>query len=518
MNISAHKPARNRKRGSINRRKKEFLIPQKCFAPISNTMAPLEPVSTDQIEAIHLASLEIIQRLGIKVLSSSARDHLKKEGCTVNDNEKIVKMDPVFVEKMIAKAPTEFFLTPRNTERRIKIGGNSINFGLVSGPPNIHDCINGRRSGTLDDFKNLIKLGQSFNAIHFMGNQAVATTDLPANTRHLDCLRATIKLSDKVTSSMSIGSGRVRDAAQMLAIGRGISIEEMRHSPTALTNINVNSPRVLDKEMSDAAMALAEIGQAVIVTPFTLMGAMTPVTFAAAIAQQNAEALFTIALIQSKYPLAPVVYGGFTSNVDMKSGAPAFGTPENSKANLVGGQLARRYNLPYRTSACNASNTVDAQSVHETQMSLWGSVMGWGNMVYHSAGWLEGGLVASFEKLIVDIDMIQSMMKLLEPVRFNDAEFGIDAMEEVGPGGHFFGSPHTLERYKNAFHEPITSDWQNNENWLSSGGLTSMERATGVWQDVLKHFEPPAIDPAILEELDDYVAKRKEEIGNSEPK
>jgi trimethylamine--corrinoid protein Co-methyltransferase len=262
---------------------------------------------------------------------------------------------------------------------------------------------------------------------------------------------------------------------------------------------------------------LAEYGQATIITPFTLMGAMTPVTFAAALAQQNAEALFTIALVQSKFPGAPVVYGGFTSNVDMRSGAPAFGTPENSRANMAGGQLARYYTLPYRTSACNASNAVDGQAAYETQMALWGAVTGHGNLIYHAAGWLEGGLVASFEKLIMDIEMIQMMISLMQTPRFDEDEFGLDAMEDVGVGGHFFGTEHTLSRYKTAFYEPMLSDWQNYENWQLAGGLTATERATAHWQEVVENFEAPPLDPAIKEELEDYVAKRKTAIGDGEP-
>ena len=487
------------------------------FRSIRNSWMVLEPLSADQVEAVHAQSLKIISELGVKVLGETARQQLRGAGCMVDDGSGIVRMDPAFVEGMVAKAPPSFTLTPRNPGRALEIGGDVVNFGLVSGPPNSHDRIRGRRPGNFADYKELTSLAQSFNSIHFLGNQTLATTDLPANTRHLDCMQANILLTDKVTSTMSIGRGRVRDAARMLAIGRGVTLEGLRDSPTAFTNINVNSPRVLDQEMSDAALALAELGQAVIVTPFTLMGAMTPVAFAAALAQQNAEALFTIALVQSQFPGAPVVYGGFTSNVDMKSGAPAFGTPENSLANMAGGQLARRYRLPYRSSACNASNTVDTQAAHETQMALWGAVTGLGNFIYHGAGWLEGGLVASFEKLVIDVEMLQMMASLVDVPPINDAEFGLEAMREVGPGGHFFGSPHTLERYKTAFYSPLASDWQNNENWEAAGGLTATERATEIWQEVLRAYEAPPIDGAIREELAAYVATRKEEIGSGEP-
>ncbi|MCE2518059.1 MAG: trimethylamine methyltransferase family protein [Alphaproteobacteria bacterium] len=490
-------------------------LPQLPYQQVRSSFAPVAPLSEDQLQAIHRQSLKIIAELGVKVLCPDLRRALKAKGCTIRDE--IVCMDPGFVEDMVAKAPSSFTLTPRYPDHAIAVGGNVMNFGLVSGPPSVHDTINGRRSGNFADFKNLIRLGQSLNCIHFMGNQACATNDLAVNTRHLDSLLATLTLSDKITSTMSIGAGRVRDAAQMLAIARGLTLDELKSSPTAMTNINVNSPRVLDKEMSSAALELASLGQAVIITPFTLMGAMTPVTFAAALSQQNAEALFTIAVVQSMHPGAPVVYGGFTSNVDMKSGAPAFGTPENSRANMAGGQLARHYGVPYRTSACNASNCVDGQAAYETQMALWGAVMGQGNMIYHGAGWLEGGLVASFEKVIMDAEMLQMMISLTSAQNFDDGDFGFEAMDEVGTGGHFFGCDHTMSRYKSAFYAPILSDWSNNESWLEQGGKTATERAAVIWQEMLRTYREPALDPAIAEQLNAFVIRRKLELGANEP-
>jgi trimethylamine--corrinoid protein Co-methyltransferase len=269
--------------------------------------------------------------------------------------------------------------------------------------------------------------------------------------------------------------------------------------------------------MAASAIAMAEMGQAVVVTPFTLMGAMTPVTLAAALTQQNAEALFGIALTQLVRPGAPVVYGGFTSNVDMKTGAPAFGTPENSRANMAGGQLARFYNLPYRTSACSASNAADAQAVWETQMALWGAVTGHGNLVYHAAGWGEGGLVADFEKLVIDCEMLQAMAEMLRPVSFDAADFGFAAHDEVAPGGHFFGTGHTMERYQDAFYAPFLSDWSNHENWCDAGSKTATTRAMAVWPQILNAYTPPPMDAGRIEEMQAYIARRKEQIGSDAP-
>ena len=260
-------------------------------------------------------------------------------------------------------------------------------------------------------------------------------------------------------------------------------------------------------------MEMSARGQAIIMTPFTLAGAMAPVTLAGALAQQNAEALAGIAFTQIVKPGAPVVYGGFTSNVDMKSGAPAFGTPEYMKSAMVGGQLARRYRLPYRTSNTCAANTVDAQAAYESVFSLWGAVMGGGNFILHSAGWMEGGLTASFEKTIVDVDLLQMIANFLEPLEVSADTLALDAMREVGPGGHYFGAAHTQARFKTAFYAPLISDWRNFESWREAGSPTAMEKANRLWKEALARYERPAMDQAAEAALDDFVARRKSEGG-----
>lgn len=491
-------------------------LAQRPFQPPQTPFAPLEPLSADQLESVHHASLRLLSDFGIEVMSRKARQLFVEMGADVDEDKELVRMDPDLVMGLIATAPAQFTLTPRDPAHRLTIGGNHLHFGMVSGAPNVHDEISGRRAGNLQDYTNFIKLGQSFNAIHFFGNQTLAPNDLPVNTRHLTTNLINLIYSSKVFLSMSIGAERVEDTAQMLAIARDMPIEELADSPSCMTNISVNSPRKLDQEMSDAAIRLAELGQAVVVTPFTLMGAMTPVTLPAALAQQNAEALLVIALLQYVRPGTPVVYGGFTSNVDMKTGAPAFGTPENAVANMAGGQLARFYNLPYRTSACSASNAVDAQAVWETQMALWGAVTGHGHLIYHAAGWGEGGLVASYEKLVVDCEMLQSMSALLQPLQFTEDDFGFDAHAETPPGGHFFGAEHTLTRYRDAFYQPFLSDWQNNESWVQAGSLTATQRATSIWQQMLADYEAPPLSADRKEALEAYVARRIEEIGQKE--
>ena len=505
--------SRRRKRGGD---KAVTKLPQLERSQLRNRFAPIAALDEEQLELIHDASLDILEDLGIEVLGDEALALFRSAGADISDDG-VVRLDRALVLETIAHAPSDFTLTPRNPDNAIACGGNAINFGLVSGPPNVHDAINGRRAGNIKDYADIIRLGQSFNVIDFFGNQAIAPTDLPVNTRHLDTALANLTLADKVFFATGIGAGRSRDAIEMCAIARGLSLEDMLDHPTVLTNININSPRKLDDSMAYGAMQMAQLGQAVAVTPFTLMGAMTPATMAGALAQQNAEALLGVVLLQLTRRGAPTVYGGFTSNVDMRSGSPAFGTPENALANICGGQLARRYGLPYRTSACNASNTADAQATWETQMALWGAVTGHGNFIYHAAGWLEGGLLASFEKIVIDCEMLQQMHRFLAPLTITREEIGIEAMREVGPGGHFFGCDHTMERFRDAFYQPFLSDWQNHENWQLAGAKDATQRATEVWQRVLREYEAPPIDEGIREALESFVAHRREALGTQEP-
>ncbi len=501
--VENRRPRRGRKRGRVAK-----ILPQPPLRQLRNRFAAVEPLDAEQLEMIHEASLQLLEQCGVEVLGERALALFRKAGADVDPDGKVC-LDRELVMRCLGTVPGAFNLHARSPARDIRVGDDQINFGLVSGAPHVHDNIQGRRSGNFADYQTLIKLGQHFNVISFFGNQALAPTDLPVDTRHLDTACANLTLSDKVFMATGIGAGRALDAAKMCAIALGIGFDDIAARPIVATNININSPRKLDDAMAYGAMQMAALGQAVVVTPFTLMGAMTPATLAGALVQQNAEALFGVCLTQLVRPGAPVVYGGFTSNVDMRSGAPAFGTPENSLANMAGGQLARKYNLPYRSSACSASNAVDAQATYETQMALWGAVMGHGNLIYHAAGWMEGGLVASFEKLIVDVEMLQGMGALLQPLKIDREEIGLTAIEEVGPGGHFFGSAHTLARYKTAFHEPMLSDWQNQESWQLAGAKDAQARATERWQMALAEYEPPPQDPARREALQAYVEKRK---------
>jgi trimethylamine--corrinoid protein Co-methyltransferase len=383
-----------------------------------------------------------------------------------------------------------------------------MGFGTVGSPPSCHDMHGGRRTGNRADFQKFLKLAQYFNCIDFLAGYPVEPVDVHASVRHLLALQDAVTLSDKPFVCYSLGRERVLDAINIARIVSGLSEEEFSEKPYLTSIVNTNSPLKLDGNMLMGMMELSARNQVICVTPFTLAGAMAPVTVAGAVVEQNAEALAGIAFTQLVRKGAPVIYGGFTSNVDMKSGAPAFGTPEYMKATMMGGQMARRYNLPYRTSNTNAANTLDAQAAYESVFSLWGVTMGGGNFIMHGAGWMEGGLVASFEKFVLDCDLIQMVKSFMQPVEINDDALGVEAIREVGPGGHFFGAQHTLARYSNAFYEPIISDWRNNQQWQAAGRPDAFQRANHVYkQALLNYVEPPMAD-AIREELNDFVERR----------
>ena len=512
----ARSPARRGRRGSLRARRAERAgsgIEQQPWRNLRNPWPPTEIVSTDELEAIHDASMTILEEIGMDFLLPEAREILGRAGADVESGSERVRFDRAMIAGLVAKAPAEFTLHARNPARNVHIGGNSVVFCPISSPPNASDIEGGRRVGNRTDFRNFLRLTQFFNILHVNAGYPVEPQDIHASVRHLECIRDVITLTDKVGFTYSLGRERVMDGFEMNRIGRGIPAEQFRNEASLFTVINASSPLRLDHPMLTGIIEFARYGQMTVITPFTLAGAMAPVTLAGALAQQNAEALAGIALSQAVRPGAPVVYGGFTSNVDMKSGAPAFGTPEYMKAAIVGGQLARRYDLPYRTSSTNASNCVDAQAAWESVFSLWGAITGGVNFLKHGAGWLEGGLVASFEKMIIDVDLLQMVAEFLRPLDVNDDTLALDAVREVGPGGHFFGCAHTQARYDSAFYPPIVSDWRNFETWQEAGAETATQRANGIYRQALDEYEAPPLDPAVREELDAFVERRIAEGG-----
>ena len=501
------------RRQSARTRRAAAGIQQLPWRQVRNPYRPFEILSDEHIEAIHNASMRILEEIGMDFMHPEALEILAAAGAEVEPGSERVRMDRGLVEEAVAKAPEQFTLHARNPDHNLAVGGNAINFTSVASAPNVSDLDGGRRPGNFEDYCNLLRLGQALNIVHLFGGYPVEPVDLPPATRHLDCLQAFVTLSDKVFHGYSLGRVRILDALEVTRIARGIDAAQMAREPSLFTIVNTSSPLRLDGPMIEGVIEMARRNQLVVITPFTLSGAMSPATIAGALAQQNAEALAAIAFAQIVNPGAPVAYGGFTSNVDMKSGAPAFGTPEYARAALAGGQLARRYKLPYRSSNANASNTMDAQAAYESEMSIWAAVLGHADIVMHGAGWLEGGLCASFEKMVLDAELLQMMASFLEPLVVDEDSLGLAAIEDVGPGGHFFGTEHTLARYETAFYSPILSDWRNFESWEEAGSPRTPERANRLYKQILAEYEAPALDAAIAEELAAFVERRKEEGG-----
>ncbi len=494
-------------------RKSHRIIQQMPFQQPVNLDVPTAPLSHEGIDAIHKAVVHILKDIGIEFLNPEACAVLAQAGCKVQGTN--VRMDEDFLMEMLGHAPERFTITPRNPNRALMIGGPYMAFGNVSSPPNAWDLHRGKRPGDFATYQEFIKLTQYFNCIHFTGGYPVEPLDLHVSTRHLDCFLSKLTLTDKVVTAYSLGKERVEDAMEMVRIAAAINDEEFEATPRLYTNINSVSPLKHDYPMLEGAMIHARRNQATVVTPFTLAGAMAPVTMSGAVALSLAEALSAVALLQYIRPGCPVAIGTFTSNVDMKSGAPAFGTPEYIRATQMTGQMVRFYKLPLRSSGVCAANVPDAQAMWETTASLWAAVQSGTNMVYHAAGWLEGGLIASPEKFVMDCEVLQQIQRYMDPklCAVTDEDIAIDAIKEVGPNGHYFGAQHTQDRYQTSFYQPFLSDWRNFEAWHLAGGVWTAERAHKIYKDILGAFEAPPMDPAVREELESFVTKRKNEGG-----
>lgn len=473
---------------------------------------PLEVLSADHVEAIVEAALTILETKGFRFLHEEAREYLRRAGADVDEAEDMVRFDRAMVMERMATAPSEFPLRARNPAKNLVIGGDHVVFSSVGGPAFVSDLDKGRRPGRYEELCDYLRVIQGLNVIHQEGGGAFEAMDLPPESRHLDLYFAQLTLLDKNAQAYALGRERTRDCLEMTAIALGIDTAELEHEPAVLAIINTNSPMQLDIPMAEATIELARSLQVNCITPFTLSGSMSPATLAGTLAQQTAEVLAVATLAQVVRPGAPVMYGAFASNVDMQSGAPALGTPEYAKMACASGQIARRLGIPFRSSNTTSSNCVDAQAAYESQMSLWGASMGHAHLVNHAAGWLEGGLTASFEKLIVDAEMLQMLVEWMKPIAVDDDELALDAIAEVPPGGHHFGTAHTLARYEKAFYSPLVSDRRNFESWQEAGSRDAAARANALWKKLIAEYTKPPIDPATEEALAAYVARRKEEI------
>jgi trimethylamine---corrinoid protein Co-methyltransferase len=395
----------------------------------------------------------------------------------------------------------------------VHIGGDHMVFASVYGPPFVREG-DTRRDATMADFENFVKLSQSFPELDSPGGTIVEPNDTPLDSRHLDMVYALQTLSDKPYMG-SVTSGP--NAADTIAMGEILfgGAEAIERTPASVSLINVNSPLRFDDRMLAALHEYVKANQAVIVTPFLLMGAMSPVSIPATLVQQMAEALAGIALTQLIRPGAPVIFGSFLSNTDMQSGSPSFGTPESAIGLLCTGQIARRFGLPFRSGGgLNASQTTDAQAAYEALMTLLPTFLAGTNYVMHSAGWLEGGLVSCYEKFIVDIELLRMLRHEFTPLEIDEESLAFGAHEEVGAGGHFLGAMHTLERFRECFYRPLLSSTENFDRWQRNGGRDAAERASEIWRKTLEEYEQPPIDDAVDAQLREYVTRRRAELGD----
>jgi trimethylamine--corrinoid protein Co-methyltransferase len=386
-------------------------------------------------------------------------------------------------------------------------------FGAVYGPPFVREG-DVRRDATMEDFRNFSKLAQSFDALDSAGGVVCEPNDTPLDSRHLDMTYALQTLTDKIYMGNVVSGPNAIDTIAMGSIlfgGRDV-IEE---KPVSISLINCNSPLRWDDRMLDAQFEYSAANQPVVLTPFILLGAMSPVTIPAALVQQIAEALTGIALSQLIRPGCPVIFGSFMSNIDMQSGSPSFGTPESAIGLFCTGQIARHFGLPFRSGGgLTSSQVADAQAGYEAAMTMIPTFLAGTNWVMHSAGWLEGGLVAGFEKFIVDIELLQMLKVEFTPLEIDESTLAFDAHQEVGHGGHFLGAMHTMERFRTCFYRPLLSSSANYERWMRTGGDDTSARATKIYKATLEAYEPPPLDDAIRAELEEYVTRRRAELGD----
>ncbi len=455
----------------------------------------------------------MLENIGFAFRGDPEAIHLWQEAGVKVVGDKIFA-DAKWVREQCAMAPGEFTQLARNPSRSVTIGGTNQVFAPIYGAPFVRDLEGGRRYATFTDFEKLLKLTYMHPNLHHSGLVIAEPTDIPVSSRHLDMVYAHMTLNDKPHLGAITEKSRAQDSVDMAEILHGK--ETMDNNVVIMANVNTNSPLLIDRVVTEAIQVYSSRGQAMVVTPFILTGAMGPVSTVAAVAQAMAEVMICCTFGQLVRPGAPFVMGNFLSSMSLKSGAPTFGMPEPVLSNYVIGQLARRIGLPLRCGgSLTASKIEDAQAAYESTDSMHSTVLAGSNYTLHAAGWLEGGLTTGFEKLVMDADRLGSYQKVMAGLDLSDDQFARDAYREVEPGGHFLGCAHTLRHYQTAFYDAELSDSDNVETWEENGGQDMRKRAFDKWNRMLANYETPPIDPATREALDDYVARRKEEIPDA---
>jgi len=476
-----------------------------------NSMPRYEILSPDAVNVLDKGWRRIVSEIGVQFAKPAAVELFRRAGQVVDGD--VVRLDPEFVLEQVAKAPREFDVQARNPANSVHIGGDHMVFGGVYGSPFVREG-DVRREATMDDFRRLSMLAQAFPELDSAGGVICEPNDLPLDSRHLDMIYALQTLNDKIYMGNVVSGPNAADTIRMTEILFG-GRESVEQTPATISLINCNSPLRWDDRMLDAQFEYNQANQPVVLTPFLLMGAMSPVSIPSALAQQLAEALSGIALAQLIRPGCPVIFGSFLSNIDMQSGSPSFGTPESAIGLVCTGQLARHFGLPFRTGGgLSSSQTPDAQAGYEALMTLLPTFLAGANWVMHAAGWLEGGLVSCYEKFVIDVELLRMLRVQFTPLEIDEASLAFDAHLEVGHGGHFLGAQHTMQRFRECFYRPLLSSTANFERWIRGGAKDAAARASDICKKKLQDYEQPAIDDTVRAELADFVARRRAELGD----
>ena len=477
----------------------------------TNTLPRYDLLSQEQVQQIHDHAMQILEEIGIDFLHPRSLDIFRQRGLKIEEQR--VRFPRGFIEEQIKQVPASFEVQARNPKHSVTIGGNHMVNAPVYGPPFITDLDRGRRGATIEDFTNFDKMAQATPQIHCAGGTIVEPEDLPLETRHLDMVYSHLRWTDKPFMGSVISEQNARDSIEMASIVFG-GRQQIEATPALLALVNVNSPLRYDDRMLGALMEYASAGQPVVVTPFLMAGAMSPMGLVGTLAQQTAEALAGITLIQLIRPGAPCIYGSFLTNVDMQSGSPAFGTPESAMGILASAQMARHYRIPFRGGgALTSSKAPDAQAAYESMMCMWPTVLGGVHFVLHAAGWLESALLASYEKFIIDVEALRMFEWMLtKGMPFDEEGFAMDGIREVGPGGHHLGSEHTMRHYRTGFYRPLISSTENYDRWQRMGARTADRVANEKWKQLLKDYADPGIASGIDEQLKAFMEVRKDAI------
>ncbi len=502
------------RRGRSARRERRKSGPSGVGVPYINRGIPFYEVLSDEgAEQIEANADRILAEIGLEFREDPEVLEIWKAAGAEVEGER-VRFPKGMLRELIKTAPAQFTQHARNPARNVEIGGKNLVFAPVYGPPFVTDLDQGRRYGTIEDFRNFVKLAYMSPWMHHSGGTVCEPVDLPVNKRHFDMVYSHIKYSDKPFMGSVTAPERAEDSVKMAQITFGE--EFVDQNCVMIQLINANSPLVFDATMLGALKVYARANQACIVSPFILAGAMSPVTVAGTLSQVLAEALAGCALTQLMRPGAPVVFGAFVSSISMQSGAPTFGSPEGTLLLNGAAKLARRLNLPFRSGGSfTASKVPDAQSAQESAQTITATVQSGVNFALHSAGWLEGGLCSSYEKFIMDADQLGMMHVLAKGIDLSDEAMAMDALQEVGPGGHFLGANHTQRNFESAFYRSAIADNNSFEQWLADGELDAANRANKIWKEQLAAYTGPELDPGIDEALLDFMATRKASFPDS---